>query len=38
MNWNKTIEDEKMFCLRLAWLVVAYSMQVHKFDFDQVSF
>jgi hypothetical protein len=27
-----------MFCLRLAWLVVAYPMQVNKFDFGRVSF
>jgi hypothetical protein len=27
-----------MFYLRLAWLVVAYPMQVNKFDFDRVSF
>jgi hypothetical protein len=32
------LRTNKMFCLRLAWLVVAYPMQVNKFDFGRVSF
>jgi hypothetical protein len=34
----KLLRTNKMFCLRLAWLVVANPMQVNKFDFGRVTF
>jgi hypothetical protein len=37
-NKIKLLRTNKMFCLRLTWLVVAYPMQVNKFDFGRVSF
>jgi hypothetical protein len=34
----KLLRTNKMFCLRLAWLVVAYPMQVKKFNLGDRSY